>query len=103
MILFTPGIRWNIPLHTRVSLYPAIGVGIGSFGKNESQLGPEFTSSTIGRTESWALQFGGGIDFRLTRLLSLRFEAGDFVTRARLGVTDGRNHPIYSGGIGLHF
>ena len=50
-----------------------------------------------------ALDFGGGLDFRLTRLVSLRAEARDFVTGRGLGGVEGRNHPIFSFGLGIHW
>ena len=61
--------------------------------------------TTIARIASTAAAFGfgGGLDFRLTRLLSLRFEGRDFVTRAGLGGERGRTHPFFAVGIGFHF
>jgi hypothetical protein len=56
-----------------------------------------------GNTTTGAFGFGGGLDFRLTRLLSLRAEGRDFVTRAGLGGESGRNHPFFTVGLGLHF
>jgi opacity protein-like surface antigen len=92
-ILFTPGVRLKVPIQSRVSLYGVAGVGVASFGA---------TAAAV-RTTSGAFEVGGGFDVRLTRLLSLRAEARDFATRRGLGGFIGRNHPIYSVGIGLHF
>ena len=91
--LFTPGVRFKLSTQSRVSVYGALGVGVASFGG----------TATASRTTSGALDFAGGLDFRLTRLLSLRVEARDFVTRPGLGGFTGRNHPVYSVGIGFHF
>ena len=44
-----------------------------------------------------------GGDFRLTRLLSLRGDARDFVTREGLGGVTGRNHSTFQAGIAFHF
>jgi hypothetical protein len=100
-LFFTPGVRVKVSPESRVSFYGALGGGLASFS-----LPVTVTSTSItggGRTTTAALGFGGGIDFRLTRLLSLRFDARDFVTRAGLGSTAGRNHGVYSFGIAFHF
>jgi hypothetical protein len=56
-----------------------------------------------GRSVSPAFGFGGGLDFRLTRLVSLRFDIRDFVTRARLGGSNGHHHGIFGFGVAFHF
>ena len=61
---------------------------------------PEVTSN---RETSPAMDFGGGLDFRLTRLLSLRGDFRDFVTRAGLGNSTGRNRWMFLVGIAFHF
>ena len=55
----------------------------------------------IGAGKSGA--FGGGLDFRLTRLISLRAEVRDFVSRRGIGLTDGRNHLVFGFGMGFHW
>ena len=61
-------------------------------------------SSSIRWTVAGAIDFGGGLDFRLTRLMSLRAEARDFVVSGKhLGGQDGYNHPIFGFGVGFHF
>jgi hypothetical protein len=91
--LFTPGLRFKLATQSRFSLYGATGVGVASFGGTE----------TTSRATSGAVDFAGAADFRLTRLLSVRVEARDFVTRPGLGGTDGRNHAMYFVGIAFHF
>ena len=91
--LFAPGLRFKFATQSRLSLYGALGFGIASFGG----------TATASRTTSGTADFAGGMDFRLTRLLSLRVEARDFLTRPGLGGTEGRNHAIYLAGIALHF
>jgi len=49
------------------------------------------------------MDFGGGVDFRLTRLLSLRFDLSDFVTRAGAAGVAGRNQPMFGFGVAFHF
>ena len=101
-VYFTPGVRLKISPQSRVSFYGAIGGGVASFAANQVVVARTSSTST-GRASSPALDFGGGIDFRLTRLLSLRFDARDFLTRASLGGSAGRNHGIYEFGIAFHF
>jgi hypothetical protein len=91
--LFTPGLRYKLATQSRLSLYGALGVGVASFGG----------TATASRTTSGTVDFAGGADLRLTRLLSVRLEARDFVTRPGLGGTEGRNHAMYFVGIAFHF
>jgi len=102
-IFFTPGVRWRFTPQKRVSFYAAAGAGVGSFGTTTLFFGHGVVSTNIGRTTTAALGFGGGIDFRLTRLLSLRAEGRDFVTLSGLGGSEGRNHAFFMAGIGFHF
>jgi hypothetical protein len=92
-ITFTPGVRFKLATQSRLSPYFAAGVGVTSSG------GTAFLS----RSTSAAVDFGAGLDIRLTRLLSLRTELRDYVARRGLGGYQGRNHPIYSLGIAFHF
>ena len=102
-LFFTPGVRLKISPQSRVSFFGALGGGVASFSQDQVVLGRLGVGVSSGRTNSAALDFGGGIDFRLTRLLSLRFDARDFVTKAGLGGAAGRNHGIYQFGIAFHF
>ena len=76
IIFFTPGVRWKLWVHSRVSFYAALGGGLASFGASVSTVGPGI-SNISSRTNGPAIDFGGGIDFRLTRLLSIRCEGRD--------------------------
>jgi opacity protein-like surface antigen len=102
-VLFTPGVRWRFTPQKRVSFYAAAGVGVGSFGASNSFVGNGMVTNSGTRTYAAAFGFGGGIDFRLTRLLSLRAEGRDFVTGTGLGGSSGRNHAFFMAGIGFHF
>ena len=102
-VFFTPGVRFHHTIHPRVALYGAVGGGLASAAGNFSIVGAGFVSDRIDRTTSAAVGFGGGLDFRLTRLLSLRAEGRDFVTKAGLRGERGRNHPFFTVGIGFHF
>ena len=102
-IFFTPGVRWRFTPQKRVSFYAAAGVGVGSYGTNHSFVGNGIVSNTGTRTYAAAFGFGGGIDFRLTRLLSLRAEGRDFVTVSGLDGSGSRNHSFFMAGVGFHF
>lgn len=101
-ILFTPGLRAKFSPEARVSFYLAAGAGIASFAPTPAIV-PPLTVIGGNRQNSFAIGFGGGVDFRLTRLLSLRVDARDFLTGAGLGGVAGRNHAILQGGIAFHF
>lgn len=102
-IFFTPGVRWRFTPQKRISFYAAAGAGIGSFGATNSYVGQGIVSNISDRTTTVAFGFGGGIDFRLTRLLSLRAEGRDFISRTGLGGSGGHNHSFFMAGIGFHF
>jgi opacity protein-like surface antigen len=101
-LFFTPGLRLKFSPESRVSLYGAAGFGIASFGATSAIVLPA-TVVVGNRQNSPALGFGGGVDLRLTRLLSLRGEVRDFVTRAGLGGITGRNHAVLQLGIAFRF
>jgi len=102
-IYFTPGVRFNVTLHPRVSFYAAGGAGLASFNEDVSVIGKGVITASSGWDTSFAVAFGGGLDFRLTRLISLRGEVRDFVSKKGIGLTDGRNHPVFGFGMGFHW
>jgi hypothetical protein len=100
-IFFTPGVRWRFTPASRVSFYASLGGGLGSFGNTLSLVGNGGILNHSARSTTGALAFGGGLDFRLTRLLSLRFEGRDAVTASRY---DGAaHHTFFLFGVGFHF
>lgn len=99
----TPGVRFSLFLHNRISVYGALGVGVGWAGKSEAIVGAGVVSTSSSYSVGPALDFGGGVDFRLTRLLSLRGDVRDFVTRKGLGASTGHNSLFYTFGVGFHF
>lgn len=101
-VFFTPGIRYRFIPQSRVSPFVVIGGGVGSFGAAGMDIGPGFHINAE-RTASPVLAFGFATDIRITRLLSFRGEVRDFVSRAGLGGTEGRHHPVFGVGIGFHF
>jgi len=102
ILFFTPGVRWKMFVHSRVSVYAALGGGLASFGSTTSVVGTTISNNSS-RTLGPALDFGGGLDFRLTRLLSLRTEVRDYVTGSRSTGISGHNHAAFDVGLGFHF
>jgi opacity protein-like surface antigen len=98
----TPGVRLQVPIGSRVTLYGAVGVGYGFFQTDSTSVSPAISAQS--RTNYHGVfDFGGGMDFRLTRRLSLRGEVRDFVTGQGLGGVSGRNHVVAGFGVALHF
>jgi opacity protein-like surface antigen len=98
---FTPGIRFGIPVQSRVSIYAALGGGYGRFRRLTRS---ETTGAMVSRsTLQGVFEFGGGVDIRLTRFWSIRGEVRDFVSGLGLSGVAGRHHWIPLGGIALHF
>jgi hypothetical protein len=100
-IFLTPGVRYKLNLSPRVGLYGVAGFGVGWFPTEQASIGPGVSTVTNVSTHP-VFELGGGVDFRMTRLLSLRGEVRDFVSQAGLAV-GGRNHTLFQGGIGFHF
>jgi hypothetical protein len=99
-----PGVRFKLPLGGRASLYAAGGVGFGIYGENVVSGNPGGGSITNQTTATAAFDFGGGLDLRLTKLLSLRGEVRDLiVSPSSLSNSGGRNNPIFGFGFAFHF
>ena len=99
---FTLGLRLMVPVHSRISVYGALGGGSGGFRYPVIAGGaePRVTSNS---TIHGVFQFGGGVDFRLTRILSIRGEVRDFVTGSGLSGSVGPHHVVPLVGVALHF
>lgn len=95
-IFFTPGIRYKFWARPRIALYSAAGFGAGWTTVVTPANGTK-------RNQTGAFDFVGGADFRLTRLLSLRGEVRNYVTRPRFGDEPGRVLTLYQIGLGFHF
>jgi hypothetical protein len=103
-LIFTPGIRWNLPIHSRLSLYGTAGAGpIGSRREIASVTGTTVTKFDQYRV-SLAGGIGGGIDVRLARLISLRGEARDFIsTTGFQGGSTSHHYVVFGFGFGFHW
>ena len=102
-VFFTPGVRLHYTIHPRIAIYGSVGGGLAVLESKMSLVAPNLISDTNGSDVTAALGLGAGIDFRLTRLLSLRAEGRDFITRAGLGGETGHSHAFFTVGVGFHF
>jgi hypothetical protein len=102
---FTPGLRFKTPTYGRASFYGVLGGGAGYLNKTDSAINGSTQSIIVNSSLSAhpVLDFAGGLDIRLSRLLSLRAEGRDFVTAAGLGGVAGHNHPVFLVGFAFHF
>jgi hypothetical protein len=98
VVWFTPGIRFKLPIHSRLSAYGVAGGGAQIRRRSAVNVG---TAGVLVRTE-WRItgvaDVGGGLDLRLTRLLSLRGEVRDFISGG-----NPTQEAVYLFGLGFHF
>ncbi len=106
IVFVTPGLRYHYNLTPRVALYAAGGGGIAHkqerFG---SRIGNQIVEVDRSNTGG-AFNFGGGLDFRLTKFWSLRGEARSFRTTQATTLqtnTFSRRNVIAQFGLALHF
>jgi hypothetical protein len=97
-----PGLRFLVSFGSRFSLYAVAGGGFGSFDIPQVQQQP-FPQASSTATYRGIFDFGGGVDFRINRAFSIRGEFRDLVTGAGLPGATGRNHPVASPGVAIHF
>jgi hypothetical protein len=104
-VFLTPGLRLKSPTYGRVSFYGSLGGGFGAVTRVEALINlPNGTVIADTRVRgTLALDFGGGIDLRLSRLISLRAEGRDFVTPDNFSGVSGPNHPVFLAGLAFHF
>jgi hypothetical protein len=100
----TPGLRLQRNLSPRTTVYAAAGLGIVATNERVDIQTPNFTATATGTAYRIGLagNIGGGIDFRLTQLLSIRFETRDFITKPNSTLFRRHNvTPLI--GLALHF
>ena len=111
IVFVTPGLRYHLNLSPRFAVYASAGVGVAVRQQKifslapiaEGALGSPLLGTRIGWKGSPAGNLGAGIDFRLTRLLSLRGEFRSFRTTSVPGFGTGRQYPTVHAGLGFHF
>jgi hypothetical protein len=100
----TPGVRLKSPTFGRVSFYGAAGGGYAGFWRIDGVVSG--TNGTVAANTSFhpsaIFDYAGGIDIRLSRLLSLRAEGRDFFGATNLGGVTGHNHPVFLIGLAFH-
>jgi len=99
---FTPGVRFEVQAQSRLFLYGMAGGGYAGFRRLKLQSGLQ-ESVTASPTLRGVFDVGGGVDFRLSRLVSLRGEVRDFIGGSGLSGASGRHHILSLIGIALHF
>jgi opacity protein-like surface antigen len=108
-IFFTPGVRYHRNLTSRVVIYAAAGAGV-AVRRNAVRYTVDSTGRGLYQNAAWitspAYNLGAGVDFRLTRLLSLRGELRRFRTTSVTPAVPnfyGRTFPTAQFGFALHF
>jgi hypothetical protein len=101
-MLFVPSARLMIPVHSRISVFAALGGGVGYFRNLtlSSDNPPQLKTNHVYHAVVGA---GGGVDFRIVRRLSIRVDARDYVTGRDSGGVVGRHHFLPMVGIALHY
>jgi len=98
----TLGLRFMVPLHSRLSAFGAAGGGAGTFHYPWVLEGPT-PYLLFGSTLHGVTDFGGGIDVRLSRRISIRAELRDYVSGRGLSGEVGTNRALPLFGVGFHF
>lgn len=100
--LFVPSARLMVPVQSRISLFGALGGGVGYFHNYTltSDVPPQLKVHGVYHGVAGA---GGGVDFRISRHVSIRVDARDYVTGRDLGGVLGRNHFLPLLGVAFHY
>jgi hypothetical protein len=97
-----PGVRWKIPTGTRLSFYAALGGGVAFIHQEDVFLANQQVMATNNTLVKPVVDFGGGIDVRISRWLSLRMDARDYVHSPGFDATSGHNHLQLMLGFAFH-
>jgi hypothetical protein len=98
----TLGFRLMVPVHSRLSFFAMSGGGFGFFSA-PAVIGGDNPTFAPHSTVHGVFVFGGGADFRLSRLFSVRAEVRDFVTGTDLSGATGTQHLLPFFGVAIHF
>jgi hypothetical protein len=98
----TIGLRFAVPVAARVSFFGAAGGGDGEFHYPWILEGPTPYLLSHSTTHG-VFQWGGGVDVRLSKRVSIRSEVRDLITGKGLSGSDGIHHVITLAGVGFHF
>ncbi len=100
--IYVPSARLMVPVASRISVFGALGAGFGEFSNPSltSDNPPDLKTTEPGH---FVVGVGGGVDFRLNRLFSIRVDVRDYITGRNLGGVAGRNHLLPMLGVAFHF
>jgi hypothetical protein len=101
-IIVTPSARLMVPLEPRISVFAAVGGGGGQYHNYtlSSDIPPQLKTHSVFHG---VFSAGGGVDFRISRHVSIRIDARDYLTGRGLGGVLGRNHFLPMAGVALHY
>jgi hypothetical protein len=101
-LLCVPSARLMVPVQSRISLFGALGGGGGKFANYTltSDMPPQLKTHSV---YHGVVSAGGGVDVRISRHVSIRVDARDYLTGRGLGGALGRNHFLPMLGIALHY
>jgi len=99
-MMVTPGARLMMPLSSRITAFAVAGGGGGFFAYPAIEAAsPNLTTNDINHG---VLDFGGGLDFRLSQWFSLRVDVVDYIMGRNLVGVPGRNHVLPMFGFVFH-
>jgi outer membrane autotransporter protein len=105
-LFITPGVRLKFRPQSVVSPYVAVGGGYARFDESDFRINDQPNTGQRG-TNRGVFDFGGGVDVKIWRFLSLRGELRDFVSgnpNFNVTVSGNRQHNVLtSGGFVLRF
>lgn len=94
-VFVTPGMRYQFNLTNRFGIYAFAGAGVAAQQR--------FVSNDSGWRANFAYDFGGGLDYRLTRLISLRGELRKLRPTPQPTFGNGGAYPAAQFGFAFHF
>jgi opacity protein-like surface antigen len=105
-IFLTPGVKLKLFPVGGVTPYVASGIGYGHYSASSTLLNGQPNTGNRGKS-TFAFNFGGGVDFNILRLFTLRGEVRDFITgNPQFNtpfLTDKQHNIFVAGGIVLRF
>jgi opacity protein-like surface antigen len=105
-LFFTPGLKLKLLPGGGVSPYVVGGVGLGRYNASDTTIGGTANPADRANT-TYAVTYGGGVDFNLIGVLALRGEVRDFITGnpsfSAPFVTDKQHNLIVGAGIVLRW
>jgi opacity protein-like surface antigen len=105
-LFITPGVKVKLLPSGSISPYVASGLGYGRYSASETLANGQPNTGDRGKN-SLTFNFGGGLDFNVLGLITLRGEVRDFVTgnpRFNTSFLTNKQHNVFvAGGIVLRF